>query len=366
MKKILCILFIIFQFGLFGCHNDLSNSNNINTEENTTNNELININEKNEGLYITNYQLGDSQGSLVHLDEDLNFINKYDINAGIFLKGIKSRNSIYSYGSSQTMSIFNTETSEISKAVRKEGKIKQIHSINDNLWAIDNGYLHDDGKYYSKIINLDSNKEYEFNGFFVSDDTKGSYIYILIQNNDSQYQLLEFNTENGEFTLTLLEDMDTTNPFLLVALDNYILFIEHNKLNMYIVKYENLEVVEEFSQNTVSLSDNEPKFVMNYNIKLDEDNKLVFLIDDFTAKFIKVNIKSGEMEEILSGIGDSYTFIPLPGVNGDYIYISLVKQNDTTKIRKYNWKTGELVKTVDISEYIKTNKQIGSMYFYKN
>ena len=358
MKKVLFIFIIAFQLSLFGCQENVLNDGSINNE--------VNVSDNNDGLYITNYQLGDSPGSLVHLDEDLNFINKYESNAGLLVKGINSNNSIYVYGSSQTMSIFNTETNELSKVKSDEGKIKQIHSINNKLWAIDNGYVHSDGKYYSKVINLDSNEEYEFSGYFVSDDIIGSYIYILVENNNSQYELMEFNTENGEFTLNVLEDMDISNPFTLVTLEDSILFIEHNELNMYTVNYESLNIVKEFNQNTFQVSDAQSKFIMNYNIKLDEKNKLVFVIDDSNAKFIKINMKSGNMEEILKGIGDSYTVIPLPGINGDYIYISLVKPNDTTQIRKYNWKTEELLKEIDISEYITSNKQISSMYFYKS
>lgn len=349
MKKILLVFLIIFQLILVSCKS--------NNSANTGNH---------DGLYITNYQLGDSSGSLVHLDENLNFINTYKTNAGLSVKGINSHNNIYVYGSSQKVSILNTKNNKLSKFESDKGKIKQLYDINNTLWGIDNGYVKEAGRYCSKIINLDSNDEYEIDGYFTSYDIKNEFIYILVQNNNNQYELMKFNTITKEYSLNLLKGLSSENPFTLVTLVNSILFIEHNKYNMYNVNYDNLELANELTPNNFKFSDASTKFVMYYNVNLDEENKLIFLIADSNSKFIKVNMKTGDMKEIFLGIGDYYNFTPLPGVDGDYIYISLVKPDEMAKVRKYNWKTEEFIKEVDISEYIKKNKQISSMYFYRD
>lgn len=357
MKKVLPIFLIIFQLILFGCEsNTATNSNETNDNNNTS---------ESSGLYITNYEYGYTPGCLVHLDENLNFIDNYKINSGLSVKGIIGNNKIYTYGSTPKMSILNTKNDTLSTFENKEGTIKEIYSINNTLWGIDNGFVHEDGKYYSKIINLDSSIEHEVSGYFVSYDTKGKYIYILVENNNNQYELLEFDTTTEKFSSHILENLKVSS--FLVTLDNSILLIQQDIEHIYTVNYDNLNVANEYNQTNYQLSDFNDKLVKGYNIQLDEDHKLVSFVIDNNAKFIKINLKTGNMEEILPGIGDLYTVIPQPGIDGDYIYISLVNPNELSKIKKYNWKTGELIKEVDISNYIDTgSKQISSMYFYKN
>lgn len=376
MKKIiLTMVTLISLFILTGCSKADKKTSDDEGEVSISNNENKEVVESNVGkeIYVSNYAAEKVVSEIVVLDENLEFIKKLSPEGGLRLTTIPERNEVYSYGAESLIRIKTIDKSMTNLDVTPT-TIRWVTYINENVWAIDNGYFAGENSYEFNIINLDTESKNTYEGYPLSYTEKDNSIYIIIDNiKELTVDLLKFNTVDGTSELIKLKDIEseTTNvEFKIVALENSLMIIDVMNFNIAKIKYDNLnEWIDSGNVSDYGIDslprDAGPTQVYNFAEKLDDDNILIGLSNGVDAKLVKINIHTEELTEILKGIGDGYRYLAKPVVDGEYIYLSFVKPDEVNTISKYNWKTNELIKQATLETYFDKHKQIGNLTMYK-
>lgn len=325
-------------------------------------------------IYVSNYTFETRTSEVIVLDEDLNFLKNLKPKGGMYLYNDDINGVIYSYGSDRTIAKINVKTKKVENINLNEGVIKKIGLINNSIWAIDGGYFYGDNMYKFNIMNLNTNEKYDYDGMPMYWSYKDNYIYIVIDNIDKQsVELLVFNTDNGlheRFKVKNIDSEINRTMFKMLALENYILLIDEVNFDLYKIKYNSLDTIEEIgnlSDYNINISSNAnmPTQMYEFDIPLDEENLLIGINDGNGVKLLKINTSDNKIEEILVDEGNTFGYISKPVVDEEYIYISFIKAGDISTISKYNWKTGELINKATLGNYFNKNAQIGNITMYK-
>lgn len=349
MKKIISTILIVLVLFMVSC--DKKN----NYEENDKQSQ------KYEGLFITNYHSSDgADGELLYLNDSLELIHNYDVKGTDRIAESNLDGQICTYGIYGINNI-NLKSDEIS-ALTGDATMINIH---DSRWAIDGGYLKSENEYISKIKDLKTNKEYEFNGAFRKSIKINESIFLIVEDvftND--FSLIEFNTKNNEY-----KNIDN-NLYKSNKSGGGELFNLNNKPYLFDVSrgliYEintNDEVIELASfDNSIDWSN----VTFKWEKSIDKDTILICISYQGSVRFIQFNSSTKQVKEKFQGIGLGVTVSPPGAINDKYIFLSLTTKEKLCVVKKINIETEEIVQEKDITEYW-TNKngkyQIADMHY---
>lgn len=358
MKKLILLITVSLIFYLLqGC--DISNSES---------------NKKKNEIYVSNYTYESYESEVVVLDEELNFIKRLTPKGGVYITSIPDRHEVFAYGSAGDVGKISVKDKKVSniEAIKSEGI--GVVSSNNSIFVIDSGYFHEQSLYKSYITNLDTKEAYNFLGFPMSYTQNGNDIYIISEDmKDGNVSLIKFNTVDKSFVSHTIRERKNDKEkmyYKVIALEDSLLLIDGITFDISKIKYDNLYKVVEVKNIIdygIDFTPKQGKFgpMFEFTSEIDEDNLLIGINNGEEIKLIKINKKTSEFEEILNGQGEGYLYLPAPVVNGDYIYISFVKAGDCETIKKYNWKTNELIKEVSLNKYFENGKQIGNLTLHK-
>lgn len=358
MRKLILLITVSLTFYLLqGC--DISN---------------LGLNEKKNEIYVSNYTYESYESEVVVLDEELNFIKRVTPKGGVYITSIPERDEVLTYGTAEDLGKINVIDKKVTNIEVEDSSIAGVVYSSDNVFAIDLGYFHGESLYKSNITNLDTKERYTFLGFPISFAQKGNDIYIISENmKDGNISLIKFNTVDKSFESHIIRERKNDKEkmyYKVIPLEDSLLLIEGITFDISKINYDNLDKVVEVKNITdygIDFTPKQGKFgpMFEFISEVDEDNILIGINNGEEIKLIKINKKTGEFEQILNGQGKGYLYLPAPVVNGDFIYISFVKSGDCETIKKYNWKTNELIKEVSLSEYFKNGKQVGNLALHK-
>lgn len=375
MKKIILtiITLLLSLFILIGCSEVNKKASDDTGEVSVSNEEEVVSNNIGKEIYVSNYAMEKYVSEVVVLNEDLEFIEKLSPEGGLNLSTIPERNEVYSYGAENLIKINPIDKSTTNLEVTST-TIRSVTYLNENVWAIDNGYFAGENSYEFNIINLDTKSKNTYEGYPMSYTEKDNIIYIIIDNiKELTVDLLKFNTLDETSELIKLKNIEseTTNVDLrIIALENSLMIIDAVNFDIGKIKYDNLEQwidsgnVSDYGIDSLPREAG-PTQVYNFTEKLDDDNILIGLSNGVNIKLVKINIHTQELTEILKGLGDGYRYLTKPVVDEEYIYLSFVKPDEVNTISKYNWRTNELIKQTTLETYFDKHKQIGNLTMYE-
>lgn len=358
MKKVILIVNILLTFYLLqGCN--MSNSG---------------LDEKKNEIYVSNYTYESYESEVVVLDEELNFIKRLTPKGGIYITSIPELDEVFAYGSAGDIGKISVKDKKVSniEVIKSEGI--GVVSSNNSIFAIDSGYFREGNLYKSDITNLDTKEAYTFIGFPMSYAQNGNDVYIVSENmEDGNVSLIKFNTVDKSFESHTIRERKNDKEkmyYKVIPLEDSLLLMDGVTFNISKIQYDNLDKVVEVRNILdygIDFTPKQGKFspIFEFISDLDENNLLIGINDGEEIKLIKVNKETGDFEQILKGQGKGYQYLPSPVVSGDYIYISFVKRGDYDNIKKYNWKTNELIKEVSLNKYFENGKQIGNLTLHK-
>ena len=333
-------------------------------------------------LYVSSYSMGSLSNQteivsdIIIFDEDLNFLDKVDSGKGMHLSAVPERKELYLFGGYNYISKLDVLDKNIKTFNYEKIIFKGIEYISDTVWGLDRGYVDEEGKYKSNIINLDENKNYTYDEcYFDSYSIKDDYIYIFAWNGEQQkieFDLIKFNTEDESSEVHRIEGLenDINFYFKIFALEEELILINSQSFRTYKIDYDDLEKanyygnLSEFDINIDTNSLNNPN-VYDFEIELDENNILIGLYDGSNSRLVKMDKNSLVFTEILKGEGEKREFTE-PVIDGDYLYISFNNEKGKNTISKYNWRKEELIKKINLDKYVKGNARMGSIEMFNS
>lgn len=358
MKKFVLLITVLSNLYLFqGCNIDNSESN-----------------EKKNEIYVSNYTYESYESEVVVLDEELNFIKRLTPKGGVYITSIPERDEVLTYGTAEDLGKINVIDKKVSNIEVEYSSIAGVVYSSDNVFAMDLGYFHGENLYKSSITNLDTKERYTYLGVPISFAQKGNDIFIIAEDiKEEKVNLIKFNTVHKSFEYHTIRGRKSDKEkiyYKVIPLEDSLLLIEGITFDISKIKYDNLDKVVEVKNIMdygIDFTPKQGKFgpMFDFTSEIDEDNILIGINNGEEIKLIKINKKTSEFEEILNGRGRGYLYLPTPVVNGDYIYISFIKSGDCETIKKYNWKTNELIKEVSLNKYFENGKQIGNLTLHK-
>lgn len=335
--------------------------------------EKKNIDNKNKKIYVSNYTDDMANSEILVVDENLSFLETISSTFGKYLNNTKSKDSYYSYGASKNiLKIDNKNKKKEIIELNSDSIIREIFTINNETWAINNGYFTEGNQYESQIINIEENKSYVFQGYPVSYIKHNTDIFIGVKNTDSlNVDLLKFNTVTKKIdreNIYSVKDYSENVSFKLIPLNDNILMINSNNFDVYKIKVESLNSINKIGNLNYfipSLEDEIENYlncqIYEFWVDLDENNLLIGINTGMNIKLLKINKLTGYISEILKGVGNTYIYSSSPIVDNEYIYISFINQTNLSKIKKYNWKTNELLNEINLEDKFSGYEQIGNL-----
>lgn len=358
MKEFIMLIIVLSNIYLFqGCN--IGNSD---------------LSEKKNEIYVSNYTYESYESEVVVLDEELNFIKRLTPKGGVYITSIPERHEVLTYGTAEDLGKINVIDKKVANIEVEDSSIAGVVYSSDNVFAIDLGYFHGENLYKSNITNLDTKERYTFFGFPISFSQKGNDIFIIAEDiEEEKVNLIKFNTVDKAFEYHTIRERKNDKEkmyYKVISLENSLLLIDGITFDISKIQYDNLDKVIEVKNIIdygIDFTPKQGKFgpLFEFISEVDKDNLLIGINNGEEIKLIKINKKTGEFEQILNGQGKGYLYLPTPVVNGDFIYISFVKAGDCETIKKYNWKTNELIKEVSLNKYFKNGKQIGNLALHK-